>query len=74
MLAPEISIFLICIMLGSVVGLSAGLLGIGGGLIVVPALTYLLSYFLGITPFDAITIAIATSLSTIILTLSLIHI
>ena len=68
MLDPEVSIFLICIMLGSVVGLSAGLLGIGGGLIVVPALTYLLSYFLGITPFDAITIAIATSLSTIILT------
>ncbi|CAI8246305.1 MAG: Uncharacterised protein [Glaciecola sp. HTCC2999] len=68
MLTPDISILLICIALGSVVGLSAGLLGIGGGLIVVPALTYLLSYFLAITPFDAITIAIATSLSTIILT------
>ena len=67
-MTPDLSIFVICIALGSIVGICAGMLGIGGGLIVVPALTYLLSYFLGISPFDAITIAIATSLSTIILT------
>ena len=67
-MSPELSILVICIGVGSIVGLSAGLLGIGGGLIIVPALTYLLSHFLGISPFDAIIIAIATSLSTIILT------
>ncbi len=64
----EIIILLFCVGIGSIVGILAGMLGIGGGLIIVPALTYMLSYFLGLSPFLTITIAIATSLSTIILT------
>ena len=67
-LAPEWFIFFICLALGAVIGILAGMLGIGGGLVAVPVLTYLLSDVLGISPFSAITIAIATSLSTIILT------
>lgn len=35
-------IFISCVFLGSIVGFLAGLLGIGGGLVVVPALVYLL--------------------------------
>jgi uncharacterized membrane protein YfcA len=37
-------IFISCIFLGALVGFLAGLLGIDGGLIVVPALVYLLPY------------------------------
>ncbi|MGL4834362.1 MAG: sulfite exporter TauE/SafE family protein, partial [Shewanella sp.] len=33
-------VFFICLVLGGFVGFMAGLLGIGGGLIVVPALLY----------------------------------
>ncbi|WP_073580327.1 sulfite exporter TauE/SafE family protein [Vibrio quintilis] len=54
-------------LLGSIVGVLAGLLGIGGGLIVVPALLYLLPHA-GIPDGLAMQIALATSLSTIILT------
>ncbi|NOH81268.1 sulfite exporter TauE/SafE family protein [Vibrio sp. RE86] len=53
--------------LGAVVGVMAGLLGIGGGLIVVPALLYLLPWA-GIDPAISMQIALATSLSTIIAT------
>lgn len=63
-----LTLILWCLLLGSVVGFMAGLLGIGGGMIAVPALTYLLHYYLAIPTTEAITIAIGTSLSTIILT------
>lgn len=56
-----------CLLLGIVVGFSAGLLGIGGGLIAVPALIYLLPMVdvpAGYLPH----VAIATSLAAIILT------
>lgn len=53
--------------LGAMVGVLAGLLGIGGGLQVVPALVLLLP-MAGIDPASAIQFALATSLSTIILT------
>jgi uncharacterized protein len=55
------------LMLGAVVGILAGLLGIGGGLQVVPALVFLLPS-VGIDPSRVMQFALATSLSTIILT------
>lgn len=61
-------IFLSCLALGAVVGVMAGLLGIGGGLIIVPVLSYLLADVLNIPATETIVIAIATSLSTIIFT------
>lgn len=59
---------MICLALGAVVGVLAGLLGIGGGLIIVPALVYLLIEYLQLDLSVAMPMAIATSLSTIILT------
>ncbi len=61
-------IFIACLFIGAIVGLLAGMLGIGGGLIIVPALLYLLPHFLHIDVSLAMPMAIATSLSTIILT------
>lgn len=55
------------LILGSVVGVLAGLLGIGGGLVVVPALLWLLPAA-GISTNLVMHIALATSLTTIILT------
>lgn len=62
-----LSVFLICILLGSVVGFCAGLLGIGGGLIIVPALVYLLPQ-LGIDLDLVMPMALGTSLATIVVT------
>lgn len=55
-------------MIGSVVGVLAGMLGIGGGLIIVPALLYLLTELLNVGLAESMPMAIATSLATIILT------
>lgn len=63
-----LSIFLWCLALGSAVGFLAGLLGIGGGLIMVPALYYLFSHQLQLDIGLAMPMAIATSLSTIMFT------
>ncbi|WP_412971661.1 sulfite exporter TauE/SafE family protein [Glaciecola sp. MF2-115] len=65
---PNIVIFLLCAVLGSAVGVMAGLLGIGGGLLIVPAMVFLLHYYLGIDIDIGMPIAIATSLSTVIMT------
>ena len=62
-----LQVFLICLVLGSVVGFLAGLLGIGGGLIIVPALLYILPS-VGISSTQITHVAIATSLASIILT------
>ena len=65
---PFVVIIVSCLILGSVVGILAGMLGIGGGLIIVPALSYLLVHFMGMTTETVMPVAIATSLSTIIFT------
>ena len=65
---PLVVIILSCLILGSVVGVLAGMLGIGGGLIIVPVLSYLRIHFMGMTTETVMPVAIATSLSTIIFT------
>ncbi len=65
----ELNILLLLLVLGSVVGLLAGLLGIGGGLLVVPALLFLLPQ-LGVATDIVMNMALATSLATIIVTSS----
>ena len=62
-----IELVLSLLALGAIVGVLAGLLGIGGGLQVVPALVFLLP-MAGIDPALAMHFALATSLSTIIFT------
>lgn len=63
-----ISVFLICLALGALVGFLAGLLGIGGGLVIVPVLSALL-YNMGIVDQQsAFLVAVATSLCSIIFT------
>ncbi|WP_249335221.1 sulfite exporter TauE/SafE family protein, partial [Vibrio parahaemolyticus] len=62
-----VSLFLLLLALGAFVGVMAGLLGIGGGLIVVPALLYLLP-LAGISPEMSMHMALATSLASIIVT------
>jgi uncharacterized membrane protein YfcA len=63
------SVFLACVLLGAIVGFFAGLLGIGGGLIIVPVLVYLLGFF-GVNAELAFPMALATSLASIIFTSS----
>ena len=63
-----LSIFVITLLLGAVVGLLAGLLGIGGGLIVVPTLVMMLPAFDVVSSADAMLVAVATSLASIIIT------
>lgn len=57
-----------CLITGIAVGWLAGLLGIGGGLIMVPILTWLFINELAISLSLAMPMAIATSLSTIVFT------
>lgn len=62
-----IELFLSCLAVGAVVGFLAGLFGIGGGLIIVPSLVYLLP--LANVPTESLmSMALGTSFSTIIVT------
>ena len=62
-----LTVFISCIVLGSMVGFLAGLLGIGGGLIIVPALVYLLPQ-VGVSNDLVMPMALGTSLGAIVIT------
>jgi uncharacterized membrane protein YfcA len=62
-----LTIFLSCMAIGSIVGFLAGLLGIGGGLIIVPALVYLLP-LVGVNTDIVMPMALGTSLGAIVIT------
>lgn len=62
-----LTVLISCIVLGSIVGFLAGLLGIGGGLIIVPALVYLLP-MIGVSSEIVMPMALATSLGAIVIT------
>lgn len=61
------TIILSCLLLGTIVGFLAGLFGIGGGLIIVPSLVFLLP-MAGVPPEYLMSTALGTSFSTIIVT------
>ncbi|MDH5483643.1 MAG: sulfite exporter TauE/SafE family protein [Gammaproteobacteria bacterium] len=61
------SYLLIYLAVGAIAGLSAGLLGIGGGLVIVPALAIVFQHQ-GIPPGIIMPLALGTSLSTIVFT------
>ncbi|MFT4927935.1 MAG: putative membrane protein YfcA [Phenylobacterium sp.] len=63
-----LTVFLICLVVGALVGFLAGLLGIGGGLIIVPVLSAVLVELGIVGEQPAFLIAIATSLASIIFT------
>ncbi|WIH22941.1 sulfite exporter TauE/SafE family protein [Photobacterium damselae] len=67
MLENALWLFGMCLLVGSSVGFLAGLLGIGGGLVVVPALVWLLPHA-GISSNLVMHIALGTSLASIVLT------
>ncbi|MBQ4879040.1 sulfite exporter TauE/SafE family protein [Pseudoalteromonas luteoviolacea] len=61
-------LILYCALLGSGVGFLAGLLGIGGGLVIVPILSIILLQFEILPPNQVVIAAIATSLASILFT------
>ena len=63
-----VSIVVACAFLGSGVGFLAGLLGIGGGLVIVPILSSILLYWQVLPNEQVVLVAIATSLSSILFT------
>ena len=63
-----IQLIIFCAILGSVVGFLAGLLGIGGGLVIVPILSMILLHFDTIPAEQVVIVAIATSLASILFT------
>ncbi|MBU2871943.1 sulfite exporter TauE/SafE family protein [Colwellia sp. E2M01] len=62
-----LTVLISCIVLGSIVGFLAGLLGIGGGLIIVPALIYLLP-MIGVSNDIIFPMSLGTSLAAIVIT------
>ena len=63
-----IVLILACAILGSGVGFLAGLLGIGGGLVIVPILSMILLHFQVLPAEQVVLVAIATSLASILFT------
>ncbi|PKG82074.1 hypothetical protein CXF85_14255 [Colwellia sp. 75C3] len=61
----NISPFLALVVTGVFAGILAGLLGVGGGIVIVPVLFFLFQSF-GVSPESAMLIATATSLATIV--------
>ncbi|WP_305465440.1 sulfite exporter TauE/SafE family protein [Photobacterium leiognathi] len=64
----ELLLIIYCALLGSGVGFLAGLLGIGGGLVIVPILSIILLHFAILPPDQVVIVAIATSLASILFT------
>ncbi len=64
-IANNISTFLALAATGVFAGILAGLLGVGGGIVIVPVLFFLFQSF-GVSPDSAMVIAAATSLATIV--------
>ena len=62
-----LTVILLCLLVGSVVGFLAGLFGIGGGLIIVPTLVYLLP-MVGVPEPLLMSTALGTSFATIVIT------
>lgn len=62
-----LSFILLCLLVGSVVGFLAGLFGIGGGLVIVPVLVYLLP-MVGVPEPMLMSTALGTSFATIVIT------
>lgn len=60
------TVFLICLLVGCVVGVLAGLFGIGGGLVIVPVLVYLLP-MVGVPDHLLMSVALGSSFATIII-------
>ena len=64
-ITSDISTFLALLATGVFAGILAGLLGVGGGIVIVPVLFFLFQSF-GVSPESAMVVATATSLATIV--------